>query len=71
MLRAMFDYTTAREARAKSGIDATSAAAAIGVSVSTLWRYERGDSEPSFSQGMKLARLLDIEPSALLAAVPA
>lgn len=71
MVRRMFDHTTAREARIAAGIDATRAAAAIGVSLSTLSRYERGEGEPSFSQGMALARLLECEPSALLAAVPA
>ena len=64
----MFDHTTAREARIHAGIDATRAAASIGVSVSTLWRYERGDSEPSFSQGMALARLLQVEPTSLVRA---
>ena len=64
----MFDHAAAREARINAGIDATRAAAVIGVSTSTLSRYERGEGEPSFSQGMALARLLRVEPATLVRA---
>jgi len=62
----MFNYTAARESRINAGRNLTETAAAMGVSVSTLSRYERGEGEPSFSQGMALVALLNLHPFDLL-----
>lgn len=58
-----------RKARKDAGITPERAAAALGVSVSTLFNWERGDTNPDADKVKAMAELYSVSPDYLLSVV--
>ncbi|WP_405736161.1 helix-turn-helix domain-containing protein [Bifidobacterium sp.] len=56
-----------RKAREQAGIKAERAAAELGVSITTLFNWERGDTNPDADKVKAMARLYRVSPDYLLA----
>ena len=56
-----------RKAREKAGIKAERAAAELGISITTLFNWERGDTSPDADKLVDMARLYDKSVTYLLA----
>lgn len=56
-----------RKARVDAGIKAEQAAAAMGISVSTLFNWERGDTNPDANKVKEMAALYNVPADYLLA----
>lgn len=56
-----------RKAREKAGVRAERAAAELGVSISTLFSWERGDTSPTASKLVEMAELYGVSVNRLLA----
>ncbi len=59
-----FSPTLLRANRATAGFNRTRLAATLGVAEGTIGRWERGDSEPTATQLLTLARILQCRPEA-------
>jgi transcriptional regulator with XRE-family HTH domain len=55
-----------RKARSDAGLKPEQAAAKLGVSVSTLFNWERGDTNPDANMVKKMAKLYKVSPDYLL-----
>lgn len=55
-----------RKARESAGIKAERAAAELGVSITTLFNWERGDTLPNAKNIRDMAILYDVNPSYLI-----
>jgi len=55
-----------RKAREKAGIKAERAAAELGVSITTLFNWERGDTAPNAQNIYDMARLYNVSADYLL-----
>lgn len=58
-----------RKARKDAGITPERAATALGVSVSTLFNWERGDTNPDADKVKAMAELYSVSPDYLLSVV--
>jgi transcriptional regulator with XRE-family HTH domain len=56
-----FDHDRLRAARKDADVSREQVCADLGVAMKTVYRWERGDSEPLLSQAARLADLLGIE----------
>lgn len=56
-----------REARKRAGIKAEQAASTLGVSITTIFSWERGDTNPSADRLVELAKLYGVTTDYLLA----
>lgn len=56
-----------RKAREKAGIKAERAAAELGVSITTLFNWERGDTNPDADKVKAMAELYSVSSDHLLA----
>ena len=56
-----------RKAREQAGIKAERAAAELGVSITTLFNWERGDTNPDADKVKAMATLYRVSPDYLLA----
>jgi transcriptional regulator with XRE-family HTH domain len=61
----MFDHEAARAARLHAGLTATHLASHIGVSERTVTRWEAGQGEPMYHQGILMEARLGLAPGAL------
>lgn len=55
-----------RKARRDAGVKAEQAASALGVSITTLFSWERGDTNPSAERLVELAKLYGVTTDYLL-----
>ena len=58
-----------RKAREDAGIRAERAAAELGVSITTLYNWERGDTSPDANNIRDMAQLYRVSPNYLLGMV--
>lgn len=58
-----------REARTRSEIKPEQAAAALGVSITTLFNWERGDTQPNAQNIRDMALLYNVSADSLLGMV--
>lgn len=56
-----------RKAREKAGVKAERAAAELGVSITTLFNWERGDTNPDADKVKDMARMYHVTSDYLLA----
>jgi HTH-type transcriptional regulator/antitoxin HipB len=56
-----------RKAREKAGVRAERAAAKLGVSITTLFSWERGNTSPTASKLVEMAELYGVSVNRLLA----
>jgi transcriptional regulator with XRE-family HTH domain len=55
-----------RDRRKQAGVKPERAAAELGVSITTLLKWERGDTKPNSDNVRDMARLYDVSSDALL-----
>lgn len=61
----MFDHDAAKTARRLKGMTTTTLAHHLGVSERTVTRWEAGQGQPDYTQGLRIEALLGLTPGAL------